>query len=203
MCSKVQNITFHRSLDIPENINEIGIWRPTIAFGHLLNYEKTKFYGNDKLFAFLYVNKYLGQYDYIVYYEEVQLSVSCPFSFTKYPFDSHLCTLEFGCPKKSVSLEPTRIIYEHLPPHSFGKDPIVLRDLPHPFEFEFKFKPVFKKFNAHNYSTSYTGMEIKMKRKTLGELLIGYYYPMAAFAFLSMISFLINPDVVSCNCYFH
>ena len=203
MCSKVQNITFYRSLDIPENTNEIEIWRPTIAFGHLLNYEKTKFYGDDKHFAFLYVNKYLGQYDYIVYHEEVQLSVSCRFNFTKYPFDSHRCTLEFGCPKKSVSLKPSRIIYENLPPHSFGENPIILRDLPHPYEFEFQFKPAFQKFNADNYSTSYSGMEIKMKRNTLGELLIGYYYPMAAFAFLSMISFLINPDVVSCNCYFH
>ena len=198
MCSKVQNISY-RWLDIPE----IGIWRPTIAFGHLLNYEKTKFYGDDKLFAFLYVKKYLGQYDYIEYHEEVQLSVSCPFNFEKYPFDSHLCTLEFGFPKNPVSLKPSKIIYEHLPPHSFGEDPIILSDLSHPFEFEFKFKPAFKKFNAHNYSTSYAGMEIKMKRKTLGELLIGYYYPMAAFAFLSMVSFLINPDVVSCNCYFH
>jgi hypothetical protein len=183
--------------------NVIGIWSPIIAFGHLLSYEKTKFYGDDKHFAFLYVNKYLGQYDYIVYHEEVQLSVSCRFNFTKYPFDSHRCTLEFGCPKKSVGLKPSRIIYENLPPHRFGELPIILRDLPHPYEFEFKFKPAFQKFNADNYSTSYSGMEIKMKRKTLGELLIGYYYPMAAFAILSMISFLINPDVVSCNCYFH
>ena len=203
MCSKVQNITFYRSLDIPENINGIGIWRPTIAFGQLLNYEKTKFYGDDKAFAFLYVNKYLGQCDYIVYLEEVQLSVSCQFNFTKYPFDSHLCTLEFGSPQKYVSLKPSRIIYDHLPPHSLGENPIILRDLSHPYEFEFKFKPAFKKFNADNYSTSWSGMEIKMKRKTLGELLIGYYYPMAAFAILSMISFLISPDVVSYTCFFH
>jgi hypothetical protein len=35
-----------------------------------------------------------------------------------------------------------------------------------------------------------------MKRKSLGQLLGAFYYPTSSFAFLSMISFLIKPDVV-------
>ena len=204
MCSKVVNIVLYRYLEI-DNIDGIGIWRPIITFGRLLNYEKAKVYGGDKPFSFWYIN-YKKIDGNIVYQEEIKLSFTCPFNFENYPFDSHVCTLEFGCPLEPIEklrLEPSRIIYGHVLQHSLGENPIILSDLPYPFEFEFKIKPAFKKININNYATSHAGMEIKMKRRTIGELLSGYYYPMAAFAFLSMISFLINPDVVSCNCYFH
>ena len=196
MSSKLEHYIFYRSVEISV---ENEIWRPIIAFGNLLNYEKTKFYGGDKPFSFYYV----GYYKYIVYGEEVQLSFSCPFNFENYPFDSHLCTLEFLAsfwPSDKLRLLPKNIYYEHaVPPikYSLGDDPFIVSDLSHPFEFEFNFKPAFEKINVHNFSSSYVGLEIKMKRKTLGELLSGYYYPMTAFALLSMISFLIKPDVVS------
>ena len=44
---------------------------------------------------------------------------------------------------------------------------------------------------------SYTGIALRMRRKSLGQLLSGFFYPSAAFALLSMISFLIKPDMVS------
>ena len=201
MCSKVQNITSYRWLDIPE----IGIWRPTIAFGHLLDYKKTKLYGGDKPFSFWFVKK--GLHERIVYREEVQLSFSCPFSYTNYPFDSHLCTLKFGStnlPTSVVRLKPSLITYDQVVPpikHTLEDDPIILSDLPHPFQFEFNLNPALEKWSAYNYSYSHAGMEIKMKRKSLGKLLSSYYYPMAAFALLSMISFLIKADVVSKSFY--
>ena len=181
--------------------NVIGIWSPIIAFGNLLSYEKTKFYGGHKPFSFWYEGTW--KYGYAVYHEELQLSFSCPFNFENYPFDSNLCTLEFGSQAwsaKKVRLRPEKIIYEELSTtiiHSLTEDPIILNDLPHPYEFEFNLEPAFEKTNAQNRSFSYAGMEIKMKRKPLGELLSGYYYPMAAFALLSVISFLIKPEMVS------
>ena len=191
--------------DITDDSNEI--WRPIITFGHLLEYKKTALYGGDKTFSFFYVNtnSWLGKL--IVYQEEVQLSFFCPFRYEKYPFDSHNCTLEFGSnnwPSNVLTLKPFTISYEHVSPplkHWLGEDPIILTDLPHPFDFEFKFKKTFEKMNAYNFSYSYAGMEIKMKRKSLGKLLSSYYYPMAAFAFLSTISFLIKADVVS-TCFY-
>ena len=183
----------------------IGIWSPIIAFGHLLSYEKTKFYGGDKPFSFWYINT--GKQELIVYYEEVQLSFSCPFNFENYPFDSNECTLEFGSktvPTQRLKLKPAKIIYEDASPptkHKLSEDPMILNDLPHPFHFKFNLKPAFEKTSAYNYSHSYAGLEIKMKRKTPSELLSGYYYPMAAFALLSMISFLIKADVVSKSFY--
>ena len=188
--------------DIPIGI---GIWSTIIAFGHLLSYEKTKFYGGDKPFFFSYIKH--GKQELVVYHEEVQMSFSCPFNFENYPFDSNKCTLEFGSktvPTQRLKLKPSKIIYEDLSPpteHKLSEDPMIINNLPHPFNFKFNLKPAFEKTSAYNYSFSYAGMEIKMKRKTPSELLSGYYYPMAAFAFLSMISFLIKADVVS-KCFY-
>ena len=188
-------------VEINVDSNEIGIWSPIINFGHLLTYEKTKFYGGYKPFSFWYGNT--GKEEVIIYHEEVQLSFSCPFNFENYPFDSNVCTLEFGSQAwtvKTLTLKPSKIIYEDVSTsiiHSLADDPMILNDLPHPFDFKFNLKAAFEKRNAYNYSFSYAGMEIKMKRKTPSQLTSGYYYPMAAFAFLSTISFLIKPDVVS------
>ena len=44
---------------------------------------------------------------------------------------------------------------------------------------------------------SYTGMHLMLKRKTMGHLDSAYYYPTSSFAILSMISYLIKPDMVS------
>ena len=77
----------------------------------------------------------------------------------------------------------------------FGEDPLVLNDLPFPFQFNLESLPAFEKTYDDVYS--YTGMLLKIKRTSLGQLLSGFYYPTGAFAFLSMISYLINPDVVS------
>ena len=196
-------------------LDEVGVWHPIIDFGKLLKYEKTKVYGGVKPFRSWYIKNppvgSRGALDekMIAYWEEVQLSFSCGFHFRNYPFDHHKCILEFGSSTLTtqvLNLKPNKIIYDNVLPcimHSLADDPIVLSNLSHHFEFEFKFLSPSEKTDAYNYTSSRVGMEIKMKRITLGELLSGYYYPMAAFASLSMISFLINPDVVSCNCYFH
>ena len=56
-----------------------------------------------------------------------------------------------------------------------------------------------KEFPETNYEWDYPaiGIQIRLKRKTLGTLIGGFYIPTAFFAILSMISFFINPDVVS------
>ena len=56
-----------------------------------------------------------------------------------------------------------------------------------------------KEFPITNYEWDYPaiGVRIRLKRKTLGTLIGGFYIPTALFAILSMISFFINPDVVS------
>ena len=64
------------------------------------------------------------------------------------------------------------------------------------FEIHLEALPAFQQV-WEGVTYTYTGMLMKLKRKSLGQLLSGYYYPTTTFAFLSMMSFLINPDVVS------
>ena len=74
------------------------------------------------------------------------------------------------------------------------EEPIILNGLT---QFEVKLKPLSSfevEISGNNYS--YTGVIFSLKRKNMGQLDSGYYYPTSAFAILSMISYLINPDVV-------
>ena len=79
-----------------------------------------------------------------------------------------------------------------------GHPHITISDSVLPFIFELKALLSFnKQFVRDKPNKSFTGMIMTLKRKSLGRLMTGYYYPTTAFALLSMISFLIDPDVVS------
>ena len=73
---------------------------------------------------------------------------------------------------------------------------MILDDLTIPYGVELELLQFKEKYatKTHNYSVA--GILIKIKRDSLGQLLSGYYYPTASFAILSMVSFLIHPDVV-------
>ena len=79
---------------------------------------------------------------------------------------------------------------------SEGVDPVIIDKSTLPFEFQLKSLAEKERKYSH-IKVSMTGMQLKIKRKSLGLLLSGYYYPMTSFALFSMVSFIINPDVVS------
>ena len=132
--------------------------------------------------------------------ERFQLTFSCNFDFTGFPFDSHECPIEYGggiFSQKVVSFNTTRAGFGNVTTKN-GDDPIIVDNLPFPFEFQLVVQPTFEKTSIHRELTySYTGVVLKMRRKSPGQLLCGYFYPTTAFALLSMISFLIKPDIVS------
>ena len=130
------------------------------------------------------------------YSEEIKLTFFCSFQFADFPFDVHECQVEFGDDEygtSGINFETAIIAYRDSVT-SIGDPPIILNHLPFPFEFQLAALPAFEKVYDDNYS--YTGMLLKMKRKSLGQLLSGYYYPTGAFAILSLISYLIKPDEV-------
>ena len=126
-----------------------------------------------------------------------QLTFSCKFDFTEFPFDSHECPLEYGdgvLTQRFMRFNTTVAsfgAFGNLSTKS-GGNPIILNNLPFPFEFQIVALPTFELYN-----TSHTGVVLKMKRKSPRQLFSGYFYPTGAFAYLSMISFLIKPDMVS------
>ena len=134
--------------------------------------------------------------------ETFQLTFSCNFQFADFPFDSHECPIEYGSGilmQEKMRFDITMAEFGNLSTKS-GGDPIILENLSFPFEFQLVVLPNFEvKTNRRNnlVTFSYTGIALRMRRKSLGQLLSGFFYPSAAFALLSMISFLIKPDMVS------
>ena len=130
--------------------------------------------------------------------ELFQITLSCHFYLAKYPFDSHDCKLYFGDERYNSSLlkfNTIRILYK-MDETWKEVDPIIIDNSPLPFEF--RLNPLATKEQDNGfYNVSKTGMYIKFKRKSFGLLLGGYYYPTTSFALFSMVSFIINPDVVS------
>ena len=174
------------------------VWSPDIGFGHMLMLEKMEGIGGrraTKSSTYLYASKE----HLLIYGVPLQLTFSCPFDFTDFPFDSHECPIEVGerlALIKDVTHNTSQILHGNQS-HRIGDLPIILDNLAFPYEFQLRSLPVFQKSNSYGYTYSYTGMLMKIKRKSLGQLLPGFYYPTASFALLSMISFLITPDKVS------
>ena len=141
---------------------------------------------------------YASDWNHLAYGVQLQMTFSCHFDFAGFPFDSHNCPMEFGerlKPTKDVTYNASHIIYDNESQRN-GEDPIIIDNLAFPYEFHLQALSEFQKSNSYgNYS--YTGMLMKVRRKSLGQLLSGYYYPTASFALLSMISFLIQPEKVS------
>ena len=113
-------------------------------------------------------------------------------------------SLKHLCPKSDTA--PKRCIFLSNPQNSkgnlwsnpsetrLGDSPIILKESPLAYEFHLESLPVINRTYDEDYS--YAGLLIKLKRKSFGQLLSGYYYPTASFAILSLISFLISPDQV-------
>lgn len=173
------------------------IWHPPIEFGHLLKFEKNDQYGGSKSVFF----KYHGNHTF-AYGEKFKLTISCQFRFEAYPFDSHECPVEFGdftIGKEKLTYNSASISYGNTSTFitsKIGDPPIIIDHLSFPFEFQLEAMPAFEKSNG-NMNFSNTGMLLKLNRNSFGQLLGGYYYPTGTFALISMISFLIKPDIVS------
>ena len=173
-----------------------SIWNPVIMFWNLKKYQQTKIYGDDTK-SFLYYEANHSMW----YGEGFHLTYSCHFNLQKFPHDSNECRMEYGeydYGANNVILNNAKIVYGDRKTKHEADSPILIDDLPYPFEFEIKSIPTFNR-TVGEHSYSYTGMLLKMKRKSFRKLISGFYYPTTSFALLSMISFLIKPDVVRQN----
>ena len=176
----------------------ILIWRPIINFENLLDFKPTKSFGNTAQHNFWIVRN--EPHSQMQYGEEFQLTFPCHFHLSRFPFDSHNCSIYFGDERYSsdeVFIYSVTLLYgssQNSPSTSEGKDNLLLDDLALPFRVTLEVLPIREK--DFNYNVSQAGILIMIERESLGQLLSGYYYPTASFALLSMVSFLINPEVV-------
>ena len=174
------------------------IWRPIINFENLLDFKPTKSFGNTVQHNFWLVRN--ETHSEMQYGEEFQLTFPCRFHLAKFPFDSHKCSIYFGDIRYTTGELRLDVINlkdwssDNGPSTSVGGNSLILDDLALPFGFELEVLPTKEK--DVNYNVSMAGILIRIKRESFGMLLSGYCYPTISFALLSMVSFLIHPDVV-------
>ena len=78
----------------------------------------------------------------------------------------------------------------------FGEGKIHLNQSRLPFDISFESLDSYELFQA-GFVYSFTSFRIFLERNKVGQLVGGFFAPTAMFAALSLISFTINPDVVS------
>ena len=128
------------------------------------------------------------------------MKFACEYHFEYFPFDSHFCNLDYGLEMNSnysTLMLPIKILGKDTKATLLKKEEYV--DIPNnhlPYEFSLTIGDNFLDYNYEFYSP-YSSLVIKVHRTQLGSLIGGYYGPTFIFSMLSMISYLINAEVVS------
>ena len=78
----------------------------------------------------------------------------------------------------------------------FGEGPIIFDHTRLPFNVSLESIAEYE-FSQAGYEYSGVGMRITLTRNNLGLLIGGYFGPTIIFSLLSLVSFTINPDIVS------
>ena len=156
----------------------------------LMQWEQTKPYGVSPKEVLEHKNGTL------LYREGFKIKFSCPFDFGSFPFDSQTCCLDYQVVEKNMDTNMATVIYDN--DTTVDDSPIEIKNLPLPFEITISSIHTNEQYDNYKKEMyNHTGMRLRMKRKYPLLLFCSFYYPTAAFALLSIISFLIKPDMVS------
>ena len=183
---------FRNQFEIEKNMVK-PLWHPWMDFEKRIDLQQSKVFGST-------IGGTMGyKRNQIMYVEALKLKFSCPFDFDNFPFESNHCCLSYGDIKSGashVTLLPAVIIYDNM---TTAEGPIILRSLPFPYKINITSQLTFNKTDKGDDMNlfSLTGVCFDLKRSRMGHMGSAYYYPTTAFALLSMISYLINPDSVS------
>jgi hypothetical protein len=160
-----------------------------------MKFEQTKAYGGADKFSLWYLGNHKLEYG-----EVFQITFSCQFDFSHFPFDSHECLMEYGSyevAENKLTFKPPTVSYKNKMTKS-GYDPIIHNSLEHQYQLYLETLPTSTHMDEiDNTKHSSTGICLKFYRNSFGHLISSFYYPTGCFALLSMISYLIKPDVVS------
>ena len=136
--------------------------------------------------------------------QELKVTIYCSFDFSYFPFDSHICDFNYGSLKLS-----TYVLYLVHPWVRTGLK--LTKNLKEPIDADKSYLPFditiesLDNFNVYKvgYNYSYAGMRLHLKRNSLGLLIGGFYGPTAIFTVLSLISYTINPEIVTLITSYH
>ena len=169
------------------------VWYPKISFGNILKVEKIVTLGT-KRNSYFWINAFENKLEYE---EDLKLTFACDMDFKQFPIDVQSCGFTLGdleWTTYSILFNQTKVWRNSYLIHN-NKTSLYINDTTTPFNFKIDLKEPFRKdFLGENFD--YTGFNITLTRKRLGTLMNTFYIPTALFAVVSMISFMIRPDIV-------
>lgn len=127
----------------------------------------------------------------------MKVTTYCNFDFSLFPFDYHNCKLDFGASDKSVAyilLRSPNILHNGQE-IALGMPAIQMDQASLPFDIFIQSQPAFL-VEKSGFNFSFTGIELYLRRNSLGLLNGSFYAPTLIFTCLSLISFSIHPDIV-------
>ena len=171
---------------------------PTLQINEAKSVSRTRKYGptDEDFFWFLYPH-------FFEFQQALKVEIYCTFDFTSFPFDSHECDFKFGA---SSSYSTVLILNEPWVRYKdekreFGEGPLNINQSRLPFKISLESLKQFE-FSQAGFKYSFVGMRMTLTRNSFGLLIGGYYGPTTIFSLLSLVSFSINPDIVSFKVFF-
>ena len=127
--------------------------------------------------------------------------VTCKMDFSGFPFDSHTCIWKFRSYYENVNTELLQISlvqYEEDATLATKDESIKMTSKLLPFDIEISYgeEGRFESIGRENKSMAYVQFKFIRNDEGRQKLITGYYIPTGLFATLSMISYLIKPEIV-------
>ena len=132
-----------------------------------------------------------------VFGEDIKVTISCNFDFLMFPFDKHQCYLKFINPyyvKDQGKFTPTSI-YVKSSSTNLTEEPLLIKDHKLPYEITVASIPTGLYFLT-KYTHTTSGIVFNLERNDIGQLIGGFFWPTGIFTIISLVSFLIDPDMV-------
>ena len=177
------------------NENDLDkVWNPELKFRKMVHSEILPKVGKVLNFDMWFD----GNTNEMDYYQDIKLEIACNFNFEDYPFDKHNCDIDFGTPSQEMGKE---MKFDQL--HVLNKSAIIkltenrpLHNDHLPYVFYVTAKREYSWYRDE-YMYPVIGFTIHVKRRSFGLLIGAFYIPTAIFALLSLVSYFIDPEVVS------
>ena len=188
--------------EVPQNNFIDLLWKQTsILFKNSLGTDKDATYGSGAYSYFWHIPRESHSthfYPHLMQFGDViTQTVSCEMDFTLFPFDHHSCDMIFYLtqhPSDYVMFD-SPMVFKGQNNVSIGEESmnIPTKRLPYTISVESLNTSIVYTLNRKR---SATGVRFHFARNSIGLLLGGYYLPTGIFASLSLVSFIIKPEIV-------
>ena len=193
-------LTRNTYISLDEATSEL-IWHPRLSFLNLKSVEKISGFGY-KEFNPIYVTDQFG--NNMEMNEKIKVTVYCNFEFQSFPFDEQECDLSLHDAVSGIGWiiisEEKNLFYKwnQTQPNEKGWAFIPNQ---HEIPYSIRMKSIgTKNLSSDGYeAVSCHTIRFSLKRNSLDLLIGSFYLPTGLFAFLSICSYIIDPEIVSAN----